>query len=80
MRLITPVVLGVAGLIAGAAVQCLPAAADVRCIPRGELGIDMDTANGNVTCPSVPGEKDGGQDGRNGKSVSRGKPACVWVP
>ncbi|MDX3007074.1 hypothetical protein PWY87_35760, partial [Kribbella solani] len=80
MRLITPVVLGVAGLIAGAAVQCLPAAADVRCIPRGELGIDMDTANGNVTCPSVPGEKDGGQDGTNGKSVGRGKPACVWVP
>ncbi|MBB5979986.1 hypothetical protein [Kribbella solani] len=80
MRLITPVILGVAGLIAGAAIQCLPAAAGIRCDPSGGLTTDQTSADGGLTCPTVPGEKDGGDEGRNGKSVSRGRPACVWVP
>ncbi|GAA1559819.1 hypothetical protein GCM10009804_15790 [Kribbella hippodromi] len=80
MRLTTPVILGTAALIAGAAMQCLPASAGVRCDPSGSLSLDPESSNGNLTCPQVPGENDGGQDGQNGKSVSHGKPACVWVP
>ncbi|HET6759536.1 MAG TPA: hypothetical protein VFH20_09690, partial [Propionibacteriaceae bacterium] len=78
MRLITPVVLGTAGLLASTAMQCLPAAA--QCKPAGSIASGQNSTTGSLDCPGSPPSDPEGQDGKNTSSSGHGKPACVWVP
>lgn len=80
MRLITPVILGSAGLIASAVMLSLPAPAMASCTPNGSLFTGSDTSTANLNCPGAPSENNPGQNGKNNSSTSHGKPACVWVP
>src|SRR5213593_2120606 len=81
MHLITRLLLGTAVLTAGAIMPSLPASASVTCDDPGSLLLtDQNSATANLNCPGSPSENNQGQDGKNNKSTSHGKPACVWVP